>query len=370
MANHLSHILSDWFELKDQAEWVLGTVFDTVGSSYRKAGAMMMFSSLGHRLGLLSGGCLEADIQRHARRVMQSGESMTLVYDGNDEDDISFQLGIGCGGVVRILLQPVSSANQYLDLDKLHQSLLANKSGTYSVDLTSPTGISGNHFEFSEANRSAVVRTVETGKQFLNIPTKPLHHLLIVGGGVDARPIARMATEIGWRVSIWDPRPANARKEFFDSADFLIRDSIEGLAKHIKKQSIDAAVVMSHSIKLDVQAVKLLSTVRLKYLALLGPTHRRFEVLDEAGVIDDHAAIQCIAGPAGLDLGGELPEAIALSILAECQAVLSGRNAQSLSLSLPINGELINKQSINKASIHNTSIQTEPYSKEPLQKVS
>ncbi|BFM17096.1 XdhC/CoxI family protein [Maricurvus nonylphenolicus] len=346
MANHLSHVLSEWFDLKDQTEWVLGTVYDTVGSSYRKAGAMMMFSGMGHQLGLLSGGCLEADIKRHARRVMQTGESAILVYDGNDEDDISFQLGIGCGGVVRILLQPVTRENRYLDLDKLCQSLQAGHSGTYHVDLTSAVQASHNYFEFTSTPHQALaVVSEQAGREYLAIQTKPVPHLLIAGGGVDARPLARLAAEIGWQVSIWDPRPANARREFFELAHYLIRGPIEQLVEHLDAHPIDAAVVMSHSISLDVKAVNALATSSVKYFALLGPNHRRLEVLEKAG-LSDLSSFQCLAGPAGLDLGGDLPETIALSILAECQAVLSGRSAQSLSLSLPLQMQSQQNQSL------------------------
>ena len=85
-------------------DWVLGTVFKTEGSSYRKPGAMTLISAEGAQLGLLSGGCLEADIRLNARKVMSSGLPLTIRYDGDDEDDLSYRLGIGCGGVVYVLL--------------------------------------------------------------------------------------------------------------------------------------------------------------------------------------------------------------------------------------------------------------------------
>ncbi|MFC6672816.1 XdhC family protein [Marinobacterium aestuariivivens] len=123
MANQLTRLLLQWYPQRDALEWVLGTVYRTEGPSYRKAGAMMLFNSLGQAFGMLSGGCLESDIQRHARRVMQSGQALTLCYDGSDEDDLSFQLGIGCGGTVHILLQPIRADNDYLQPDLVHRAL-------------------------------------------------------------------------------------------------------------------------------------------------------------------------------------------------------------------------------------------------------
>ena len=131
MANQLVELLRLWHPRRDELDWVLGTVYKTEGPCYRKAGAMMFFNSLGQQMGLLSGGCLESDLQQHARRVMQQGKAITLCYDATDEDDISFQLGIGCGGVVHILLQPVSWANHYLGLVDVLDALNSRKQGHY-----------------------------------------------------------------------------------------------------------------------------------------------------------------------------------------------------------------------------------------------
>ena len=72
MNNHLVQLLKKWHPERDTRLWVLATVYKTIGPSYRKAGAMMLFNDLGQHYGLLSGGCLEADIQRQAARVMRS----------------------------------------------------------------------------------------------------------------------------------------------------------------------------------------------------------------------------------------------------------------------------------------------------------
>ena len=92
MSNHVNHLLSQWLPLKDKHKWVLGFIFKTEGSCYRKAGAMMLFSDAGHQLGILSGGCLESDIVKKAQRVMTDGVSRTAVYDDEDEEDMEEEI--------------------------------------------------------------------------------------------------------------------------------------------------------------------------------------------------------------------------------------------------------------------------------------
>ena len=116
----------------------MGTIIDTAGSAYRKAGARMFFNSDGQQLGLLSGGCLESDLLRQARMVMHSGRSKTVTYDMQDEDDIAWQLGIGCGGKVVIQLDQINAENQYLGLGKVYQVLQQGHSRWHWLWLKGP----------------------------------------------------------------------------------------------------------------------------------------------------------------------------------------------------------------------------------------
>ena len=149
----------------------------------------------------------------------------------------------------------------------------------------------------------------------------PEPHLLVVGGGIDARPLVSIAKELGWRVTLTDPRPANARIEYFPKADVILREMGTGLSQYIKAQKVDAAVLMSHSVNLDAEGLNSFQHTSLKHIALLGPKHRYYQVLERAGLAEQD--LTClVSGPAGLDIGGQLPESIALSILAEAHGVL------------------------------------------------
>jgi xanthine dehydrogenase accessory factor len=332
MANQLSHLLKQWHSARDATDWVLGTVYKTEGPSYRKAGAMMLLNGLGRQFGLLSGGCLETDIQVHARQVMHTGEAKTLRYDGSDEDDISFRLGIGCGGTVHILLQPLDAAHDYLDLDAMHGALRERRSGYYHQYIPNGSGTALSRFVSPDGGMvDGPVRLQRREESdWLITPILPEPHLLIVGGGLDARPLASIAGELGWEVTVCDPRPANARREFFLTADTLLRSQGTALAEYASHNRVNAAILMSHNLDIDADALSALREVPLDYLALLGPQKRRAKVLEMAGLHTTELPAN-LAGPAGLDIGAELPEGIALSILAECHARLKGRSAVSLS---------------------------------------
>ena len=317
MSNQLSALLNAWSEGKNDTDWVLGTVYKTEGSAYRKAGAMMLFNGFGKQFGLLSGGCLEADIMRHARKVMLTGKVELLCYDGSDEDDWSFQLGIGCGGKVHIMLQPLS-AERDLGLDAMASALAKRQAGVYRQK------IGAAEADFERRDDTAFSRSVIEQREdgdWLVTPIVPEPHLLIIGGGVDARPLVAIAGELGWRVTLADPRATHARAEYFPTAGTVLRELGANLKRYIDTANADAAVIMSHNVDIDAGGLRACQGTGLGYVALLGPHHRYRQVLERAGL--NEASLTCpVSAPAGLDLGGQLPESIALSILAECHAVL------------------------------------------------
>lgn len=352
-ANHLSTLLEIWHSQRDERQWVLGTVYKAAGSSYRKPGSMMLCDDLGRYFGLLSGGCLESDIQRHARKVLASGKAVTIRYDGNDEDDVSFQLGIGCGGEVDILLQPITAQNDYLQLAQLREQLhkrqpvvfrqriplekrneRENTVEDWPITELRPL-LPGDHNAGIPLKRPMLAEN--NGTLWLNTPIFPTPHILVIGGGVDARPMAQQFNAQGWQVSLCDPRPANARPAYFPHCT-TYRCHPDALPEALDLNSIDAAVAMSHNLNLDAAAVRLLHQRPLKYLGLLGPTSRRDRVLSMSGLSSTEAEVllnSILRAPIGLDLGGELPESIALATCAEIHSVLHGKSAHALSGQAP-----------------------------------
>ena len=317
MSNYLGAILQAWQQAREDTDWVLGTVYRTEGSAYRKAGSMMLIDGYGRQFGLLSGGCLEADIQRHASRVMQTGEVAMLAYDGSDEDDWSYQLGIGCGGKVYIMLQPILPQAD-LDLGAMADALARRQTGRYHQRI----GTAEARFEPDDVDRRSRTVVERRGDDdWLVTPIVAQPHLLVVGGGIDAQPVVDIAARLGWRVTLADPRTSHARAAGFQSAGRILRELGEGLGRYIAEEKVDAAVIMSHNLEIDAEALQLCQATDLVYLALLGPGHRYRRVLELAG-LDETSLICEVSAPAGFDIGGQLPESIALSILAECHARL------------------------------------------------
>lgn len=326
MSNQLCHLLARWEPLKDTHKWVVGIIFKTEGSCYRKAGAVMLFSDAGHQLGVLSGGCLESDIAKKARRVMDDGRSRTAVYDDNDEDDIAFKLGVGCGGIVHLALLPVSAENKYLQLATIYKSLSNGNACAWTQTLGGSLASSVSDVN-CPSQRPALLS--DGKEQQITIYCAPPTHILIIGGGFDATYVANMAQNLGWIVSVWDPRPAQARVEFFADVNFIVESpDVSALNVHIGEHHVDAAVLMSHHRDIDSKALAALSRHQLAYIAMLGPKHRKDEIFALANVNDaDFSGY--FASPAGFDIGGELPESIALSIISQCHSVLAGKSARS-----------------------------------------
>ncbi len=331
MSNRTTQILNQWLPLKDEHEWVLGTVIQTSGPCYRKTGAMMMINGLGKWFGMLSGGCLESDLLKHARQVMQTETSQIITYDALDDDEAAWLLGIGCGGKVVILLQPVTAGNHYLQLDQIQQRLAQGADCHYRLDCKE-----GRHCH-NQFLKTAHDSAEDKLAHQLIITLKADPRLVIFGAGVDVIPLVNMARELGWRLMVIDHRISSIRQQkYFQGIAVISKQSHEiNKDKQIMQQLTlcDAAIIMTHNLSLDAEALSLLSEIyqptepsahqcqKLNYIGLLGPESRKRKVCMMANL---HQAFpeKLLHGPAGLDIGGEIPESIALSILSEIHQVI------------------------------------------------
>lgn len=328
MPSHFLHTLAAWRPLKDQHQWVLGAVIRTQGSVYRKTGALMLLSDAGHQLGLLSGGCLEGDLLLQARKVCGLGASRRVVYDATDEGGLAWRLGIGCGGAAEILLQPCSAANRYLQLEQVMDLLEQGRACAYELGVASPWARAGAaRKDFAQRTAGRLAGQGE-GEHLLTLINPP-PHLAVFGSGADMVPLCAMALALGWRTTLVDHRLTPARQAHFAAAVDCLAATAAALPEWLLQQ-VDAAVVAYHNMQLDAAAAAALQASNCRYLGLLGPAQRRREVLALARLTDTDLR-HPVAGPAGLALGGDLPENIALSMLAEAHAVLFGSSAKPLS---------------------------------------
>ena len=328
MSHHIEDLLAQWSRFPND-KWVLAVITKIQGSSYRKTGAMMLFHSLGKSIGLVSGGCLEGDLLRHAQRAIQQDQAINITYDASDESDASYQLG--CGGIVDLLLIPVTAENNYLQLQTLMEQLQSTnceyhlplvKTGTQAasisanvIPITNKTDYDFSKSTYGKANDTSDVTV-------LQIPCRTRFHIAIFGGGLDAQPLAMMANQLGWKVTVFDERSSYAHQHHFPNTN-IVKQPLSQL-DNSSLCNIDGVVVMQHNLSLDALALKLISQSNQAYIALLGPLHRRDQVFNKANIsLNDFKGF--FSAPAGFNIGGELPESIALSILAECHAVFHQR---------------------------------------------
>jgi xanthine/CO dehydrogenase XdhC/CoxF family maturation factor len=95
-------------------------------------------------------------------------------------------------------------------------------------------------------------------------------------------------------------------------------------------QELDAIIIMTHNVQLDAEALNAAQKSTATYVGMLGPTHRTERVLAVHKLALSTLKVP-LANPIGLKLGGELPESIALSIIAEIHAHFEGCDAHSIS---------------------------------------
>jgi xanthine/CO dehydrogenase XdhC/CoxF family maturation factor len=317
---------------------VLATVVATAGSTYRKPGARMLIFADGTYLGLLSGGCLEADLRIHAQEVLESGATRAVEYDMRGPDDILFGIGAGCEGSMRVLLEPghgaaaaaLAAAGRSTHegaaacLVCVHESAQIPL-GTYSRSSLPPALAAAADECLAEASSREVtaVHGAERLRAFAQFLAPP-PHLLVCGAGADAEPVVAAARALGWRVSVVDHRPAYADPARFPGAR-VFRIEPAGLAQSVDLDRVHAAVVMSHHLESDVRYLRALARAGgPDYVGLLGPVARRRRIAHELGDLAAPLARR-LRGPVGIDIGAVTPEGIALAIVAEVHGWLAGR---------------------------------------------
>lgn len=311
----------------------LATLVSVSGSSYRRPGARLLLLPSGERIGSISGGCLEEDVLLRAQRVHSTGRAETVVYDTTAENDLVWGVGLGCHGVVRVLIEPISRPPAWAAT--LAQHFARRIATTLAVvhDGADPARY-GTRCEVESA-------TAATNGVFSETVPPPTR-LVVYGAGDDAAPLTRLGTELGWHVTVADPRAAFASATRFPAAHDLVVAPAAELVARTGPDATTLVVVMTHHYVHDLPLLRDLLPRPLAYLGLLGPRKRAEQILRDlaaGGLEVTPAQRQRLHAPVGLDLGAEGPEQVALAIVAEMQATLTGRDAQPLRLrTRPIHG--------------------------------
>lgn len=332
---------------------LLATVVRVVGSSYRRIGARMLIADDRWVSGSVSGGCLEGDVVRKAWWSTRGGVPALLSYDSTD-DEIGWGIGLGCNGLVDLLLQPCAPGHPDDPLDFLERCLSTEKPAALATVFRSaeggipvgaqlqigPDGLSrstvgdpGLAAALGARARAALSSGqpevyVTRGVEALVEPILPPPHLTLFGAGPDAVPLASLASGLGWIVTVCDAGGrARTLKRFPGADQVLLGSAADELAAGMGDDGrAGFAVVMSHHYERDRQTLGALLRSRACYIGVLGPRRRTQRMLADLGLPPDAR----LHAPIGLDLGSETPAEIALAISAEIQAILTGAVAGHL----------------------------------------
>lgn len=320
----LEQILQLWeSETRSGEPAVLATVVKTEGSSYRLPGARMLLTKHGRHAGSISGGCLEADLLKKAWWLTENGPAVRR-YDTTADGEISATgFGLGCNGVVYVLLERVDSASPVLRLIK---DVRLRRQPAYIAHAIAPAGEAGQRLTAASLSDPCLSQFAEGREVFLET-IRPAVRLLVFGAGDDAIPLAELAKYLGWQVSVSDGRSHYARREKFPGADTVSIWSKTNAIPEIDQWT--AAVIMTHSYSQDLDVLRELAPLPLRYLGVLGPHKRTCQLLADLGLAAP-ALPSRLHSPTGLDIGADGPHQVALAILAEIQATLNGRDGGAL----------------------------------------
>jgi xanthine dehydrogenase accessory factor len=342
-------------------QMALATVVRVDGSSYRRPGARMLVTEDGKITGAISGGCLEGDALQKALFAMATGENKLISYDSTGEDDIQFGLHLGCNGVVHILFEPIKKFDPKNPVELLR--LISNASeGAVLVTLYSMKKIHpGTRMLYMKNNiQSNLTERVqhlliepvniawaEKQSAFLDVDIEqttctafieyiePTVSVVIAGAGNDVKPLVEIAAMLGWSVIVVDGRSHYAMPERFPEASKVLYSRPADILSQIKTGSETVFLLMTHNYNYDLSFLKHIVEQEFGYIGLLGPSLKRdrmFSDLQNQGVRLNEEQLSKIHGPTGLDIGAENSTEIALSIVAEIKAFLSGRSGSPLKL--------------------------------------
>jgi xanthine dehydrogenase accessory factor len=351
----------------------LATVVSVEGSSYRRPGARMLVCEGGASTGTISAGCLEADVVEHAKRVIVGGAPKLVEYDtASTGDEMAWGLGLGCNGVVRVLVEPLAPGSAYVEAlrrsgeahaapltvatvyrhtppesapaapriepgarlffngegevgrEKLCDEAAALLEGEVRA-LARGGFTSGAHAY--EADGGAVKVFVET-----LLPPVPL---VVFGAGHDALPVVELARGLGWQTEVVDPQARPASRARFAAADRVTLARPEEVAAQVSITPRTLTLLMSHNYSHDLALLRFLLASPARYVGVMGPRKRTERMLSELAAGEDlfrpeEADLARLYAPAGLDIGANAPAEIAVSIIAEMRAVLGGRRGGML----------------------------------------
>jgi xanthine dehydrogenase accessory factor len=343
----------------------VATVVRTFRSAPRPPGAAMVVAPDGTVSGSVSGGCVEGAVYELATEVMGDGQPRLERYGISDDD--AFAVGLTCGGIIDIFVEPVSQQT-FPELEALVDDIAAHQPAATATVIAHPrpewvgrrlvirrdevTGTLGSSRAddavtddargLLATGRSEVLtygpdgQRRGAGMEVFVASHAPRPRMLVFGAIDFAAAVARQGSLLGYRVTVCDARPVFATPARFPTADEVV---VEWPNRYLAAQADAGAIdgrtvicVLTHDPKFDVPLLEVaLRLPEIGYIGAMGSrrTHEdRMERLRQAGLTDVELAR--LASPIGLDLGARTPEETAVSIAAEIIAQRWGGTGRPL----------------------------------------
>jgi xanthine dehydrogenase accessory factor len=298
----------------------VATVISTWGSAPRPAGSRMAISQSGKIAGSVSGGCLEGEVFEQAQAILKGKPASVFHYGVSD--DLAWTVGLSCGGEVDVLIEPLA---------QVHRELITALEDERPVVLKTELGERPGARQLLTPSDPKVPdlldreNPVRQDGLFLEpFPRPP--ELFIFGGSHVAIPLTRLASALGFRVTVVDARSKFAERERFPEARRVIRAWPDEVLKDLPMDGSTYIVILTHDPKFDDPTITAALKGRPRYIGAIGSkkTHReRVARLAAAGV--SPSEIERVHAPIGLDLGAQTAEETALAILAQMVAVRHGK---------------------------------------------
>jgi xanthine dehydrogenase accessory factor len=348
---------------KKSVNLALATVVRVEGSSYRRTGARMLVMDNGVWVGGISGGCLEGDALKRSQLAIKNSRSTLITYDTTDDDPYQIGVGLGCNGVIEVLFTPLDVNDKNNPVEILKDCVKANRETHVLITITGLTGdwninigtvinytgaLSLNILDNALAAQQleeALMERLSTGHSaphFFEFEDKqrleafieilpPEINMVLMGHQYDVYPLSRLIKEMGWRLTLAaepqkiNPYVINIADEIVAPVDFF----------NMLVDEHTAIILMAHDYKTDKYNLPKALGTAAPYIGILGPRVRSEKIwreLKEEGIELSSGDMDRIHAPVGLDIGAVTPEEIALSLIAEVKASLSGRDGTFLRL--------------------------------------
>lgn len=332
----------------------MATLVATEGSSPRATGARMWVDEDGRILGSVTiGGCVDAQVIEASARALEHGAPALLRMALGDED--AWAIGLTCAGNIEVLVEPVAAGDDVAEaLGMAQRETRAGKAAVVVAPLEGPPrrlvvlldGVAGTLGDdaldmVAAREGSALLRAGKSGVREVTVGGR-VHRLyferhappltvVIFGATHVAMPLVSLGRVLGLRTVVVDGRDRFATRDRFPTADEVLVGMPSELAERMPLGRESLVVLLSHDYKYDLPVLRAVLASDAAYVGVLGSRRRGKALLDflaEEGVPPEQLAR--VRVPVGLDLGGNTPEEIALSVLAEAIAVRHGRSGGPL----------------------------------------